>query len=146
METKNLFDAFAITIALLSLGVTLWMYFKAKKEENIKHLLGEKETVGFAALKIFNKGLPDKENERKELISAIMQACLFERSDRARALLFRVIELNREKYSTEFSDALDLLEETNKSMQSYGFTKEQLDTATAELRISAIRKVVNKTR
>ena len=72
-----------------------------------------------------------------------MQACVFEGSDRARALLYRVIELNRVKYHSEFKDALQAIENTFKSMSGYQFQNEELDLSRGHRRISAVAKVVN---
>ena len=71
-----------------------------------------------------------------------MQACVFERSDRARALLYRVIEINRTKYGDEFREALLSIRKTFDSMEFYRFSKEELDLQTGRNRIAAVEKVV----
>ena len=67
---------------------------RSRKAETIRNLLGEKETVAFGALKLMRDGLPNNDKERRLIVDSVIQACLLEGSDRARALLYRVIETN----------------------------------------------------
>ena len=87
-----------------------------RKLEDVKSLLGEKESVAFAALKLLREGLPAKEGDRRLVLAALMQACVFEGLDRARALLYRVIELNRVQFREELQRALRAINETFASM------------------------------
>src|SRR6476469_5409112 len=64
---------------------------RAQRSEDITALLGEKETVAFAALKLQNTGLPERLEEQTAMLGAIATACVFTSSDRARALLYDVI-------------------------------------------------------
>jgi hypothetical protein len=114
----------------------------AEKAENIKNLLGEKETVGYAALKVRRMGLPPDDLERRVVLDAILQACVFEGSDRARALLYKVLEDNLATRRREIEDALQLIEDTFVSMQRYGFTKEQLDLDRGERRLETVQRVI----
>lgn len=72
-----------------------------------------------------------------------MRACVFEGSDRARALLYRVIELNRLKFRDELRSALQVIGDTFASMDRYQCSKEELDLERGYRRISAVEKVVN---
>lgn len=130
-------------VAIASFVIARHADARSKKAESIKSLLGEKESVAFAALKLLRDGLPEKEADRKLVLSALMQACIFEGSDRARALLYRVIELNRVKYRSEFRDALQSIKDTFDSMNGYQFQKDELDLSRGARRISAVDKVVN---
>jgi hypothetical protein len=131
-------------IAIISFVIARRADARSKKAESIKNLLGEKESVAFAALKLLRDGLPEKEKDRKLVLSGLMQACVFERSSRARALLYRVIELNRVKYRSEFRDALTEIKETFDSMNSYGFTEDELELSTGVTHLSAAEKAVDK--
>ncbi|MGW3669257.1 hypothetical protein [Streptomyces sp. NPDC005141] len=71
-----------------------------------------------------------------------MQACVLEGSDRARALLYRAIELNREKHEPELLDAFRRVEESFKAMHVYGFSKEELDLGNGLIRLGAVGKVL----
>lgn len=72
-----------------------------------------------------------------------MQACVFEGSDRTRALLYRVIEVNRIKLRDELRSALQVIHDTFNSMDRYQFTKEELNLDRGRLRIAAVAKVIN---
>ncbi len=132
----------AVLISIISLIIAQLSDARAKKAEAITHLLGEKETVAFAALKLIRDGLPRDSKERSLVLAALLEACVFESSDRARALLYRVIELNRVKYRVEFSTAMKSIEETFASMESYGFQKEELDLEHGSRRLSSVKKVI----
>lgn len=141
-ELKLLVAALTAVLAIASFVIARRADRRAKKAENITSLLGEKENVAFAALKILRDGLPRKEADRGLLISALMQACVFEGSDRARALLFRIIEDQRAEFGREFDSALNTIEETFKSMNRYNFSLEELDLSRGQRRICAVAKVV----
>ena len=113
------------------------------KAEDIKLLLGEKETVGFAAVKLLKEGLPKSEADRAQVISALFNGCLFEGSDRARAILFYLIHSNRDLYSNEFESAYDRFYKVITTMNDYGFDKDALDLVKAKLRIKALRTVLD---
>jgi hypothetical protein len=143
METaKIIVSVVTVLIAISSFVIARRADIRSKKAEAIKNLLGEKETVAFAALKLLRDGLPRSSRDRNLVISALMQACVFERSDRARALLYRVIEINRAKYGDEFREALLSIWKTFDSMEFYRFRKEELDLDTGRNRIAAVEKVV----
>jgi hypothetical protein len=72
-----------------------------------------------------------------------LQACVFEGSDRARALLYRVIELNRVSFRAEFQDALKNIKETFDSMTRYSFRPEELDLSRGQRRLSVVETVIN---
>jgi hypothetical protein len=144
METANaLFSGAALIISILSLVVAQIADRRSRKAEDIRDLLGQKESVAFGALKLMRDGLPKKQRDRDLIIAAIMQACVFESSDRARALLYRVIQNGRPKYQSEFAGALLTVVTTFDAMDRYGFPKEQLDLARGRRRIETVQKVLN---
>lgn len=143
METaKLIISVGTVLVAIASFIIARRADVRSKKAEAIKELLGEKESVAFAALKLLRDGLPEDEAERRLVLAALMQACIFEGSDRARALLYRVIEKNRAKFGSELKDALQAIRDTFDSMDSYHFTKEELDLERGRRRISAVEKVI----
>ena len=143
METaKIIVSVVTVLIAIASFIIARRADIRSKKAEAIKNLLGEKETVAFAALKLLRDGFPRNSRDRNLIVSAFMQACVFERSDRARALLYRVIEMNRARYGVELREALLSIWKTFDSMEGYGFRKEELDLHTGRNRISAVEKVI----
>ena len=144
METaKIIVSVVAVLVAGASFIVARRSDLRSKKAELIKNLLGEKETVGFAALKLLQDGLPNNERDRSLVVSSIVQACVFERSDRARALLYRVIEKNRKTYGHEFKVALESIRKTFDRMDAYKFTEEELNLGTGRTRIAAADRVIN---
>jgi len=132
----------ALAIAILSFAVAQLANVRSRKAEDIRALLGEKESVAFGALKLLRDGLPSRPRSRSLVVMAIMQACVFERSDRARALLYRVIERNRAAHQTEFENALNMVEHTFESMKMYDFEMAELDLDRGNRRIKTVRKVL----
>ncbi len=139
---KVLASVFAVVVAALSFYFARRADDRSKKAEPIKYLVSEKETVALAALKLLREGLPKDPEERKLVISALIQACVFERSDRARALLYRVIELNRAQYQDAFRSALQYMSATFDSVDRYGFKLEELNLKTGRLRIGTASTVI----
>jgi hypothetical protein len=113
-----------------------------EKAENTKNLLGEKETVGYAAIRPRQDGLPPDVEDRRVVLDAIMQACVFEHSARARALLYKVLQENLAAYRHEIEEALHAIEHTFSSMERCDFTKEPLDLERGQRRLEMVRKVV----
>src|SRR5213083_2951643 len=121
MDTQLLVSILAVVVSLASFSFAWAASVRAARAEEIKNLLGEKETVGFGALKLLRDGLPGERGpasvrnfdllrrrirlrdakQRELVIGALIAACVFESSDRARALLYRVIEKYRH---TPFND------------------------------------------
>ncbi|MDD7942962.1 hypothetical protein PHK61_31605, partial [Actinomycetospora lutea] len=96
-------------------------------------------------LKLLRDGLPparDKAN-RHLAISAILQACLFESSDRARAILYRAIEKNLVEAHDEFKRALAEVVDIFTAMDRYDFDKSELDLARGRRRIETVEKVIS---
>jgi hypothetical protein len=140
--SKALVASLALVISIVSLVFARIADVRSRKAEVIRNLLGEKETVAFGALKLLRAGLPSKRSDRDLVIAAVMQACVLEGSDRARALLYRAIELNREKYGPELVDAFHRVEKSFNAMDAYHFTKEELDLENGDIRLNAVGKVL----
>lgn len=141
-EAKLVVSVAAVLLSLASFAIAQRSSLRAKRAEAITHLLGGKETVAFAALKLLRDGLPGNQNERRLVLAALLQACVFEGSDRARALLYRVIELNRVPYRIEFREAALSIKETFAGMDKYGFSLEELDLDRGRRRLSVVNKVI----
>lgn len=136
----------ALIISLGSFVFALVRDFRSRRAETVKNLLGEKETVAFAALKIRRKGLPRWKKERKLVIDALMQATLLEKSSRARALVYSVIKENDAKRGAEFDEAFGTLRDIVDSAKRLGLPREQLNLDTAKNRIDAVDTVFNRIR
>jgi hypothetical protein len=132
----------AVVISIASFIVAQRSAARSKKAEAISHLLGEKETVAFAGLRLLRDGLPSDDKERTLVLAALLQACIFEGSDRARALLYRVVELNRASHRQEFQTAMRSLKETFASMDRYGFQSDELNLDRGRKRLSCVERVI----
>ncbi len=144
-ELKTAIAFTALLVSAASFIVAQRSAARAKKAEAIKNLLGEKETVAFAALRLLRDGLPSNDAERALVLAAMMQACVFEGSDRARALLYRVLDENRAQYGNELSVALRSIKETFASMDKFQFSREDLDLQRGQRRLAAVEKVLPNT-
>jgi hypothetical protein len=72
----------------------------------------------------------------------VMQACILERSDRARALLYHVLYENRKKHGQEFLAAFDSFKKKFDSMKAFQFTEKELNLKRITPRLSALEKVL----
>jgi len=143
MDAKLIVSIVAVVLAVLSFALSQLAERRTRRAEAIKNLLGDKESVAFGALKLLRDGLPTRAKERTLVIDALMQACLLEGSDRARALLFRVIEENRSgDTAAEFVNGFRALEANFISMRKYDFEENELNFKKAERRLGAVRKVL----
>jgi hypothetical protein len=159
MDAELLVSILAVVISLASFSFAWAASARAARAEEIKNLLGEKETVGFGAVKLLRDGLPGEREpdaltfdalrrrdakQRELVIGAVMSACMFERSDRARALLYSVIAKYRDTpFTHEFRREFDKLKKTIDSMKKYEFKEEQFKPGSAETRLGAVEKVLN---
>lgn len=139
---RDITSVLALLVSLASFVIAQRSAMKAKKKEAITFLLGEKETVIYAALKLLRDGLPNEAKERKVVISALLQACILEGSDRARAVLYAVVEKNREDLGVELRETFMSMRETYRSMRAYNFTKEELDLSRAFIRLNSLGRVL----
>ena len=98
--------------------------------------------VAFAGLRLLRDGLPAEAKERGLVLAALLQACIFEGSDRARALLYRVVELNRATHREEFRTAMRSIKETFVSMDRYGFQKDELDLERGKRRVASVERAI----
>ena len=84
------------------------------------------------------------EARRELVIRALLAACLFESSDRARVLLLRVIAKYRGTvYGPEFEKQYADFRSTVDSMsRDYGLCKNEFDPSSANSHLEAVRKVL----
>ena len=141
-EAKLIVSLAAIVLSLASFAIAQHSAARAKKKETITHLLGDKETVSYAALKLLRDGFPRQKEDRALVISALFQACILESSDRARSLLYSFVEQSRAEHYTEMQAALAAIASTYDSMEKYKFTEKELDLKNGRLRLSTLTKVL----
>lgn len=142
MNIDTIVAIVALLLSLASFGFAAWTWDRKRKEDKIKNLLGDKESVAYAALRLLREGFPRGKNERATTIDAIIQACIFEGSDRARALLYRVIEQNLDKHGGEIRPVYTSFNRTFSEMERYNFHKDELDLEKPIRRLNALNKIV----
>jgi hypothetical protein len=100
-ETSDTIAAVAVVIATLSFVFSLIQYLRAKHENIIRALQGNKETVGYIAFKLSEGEFPRRVKRRKEILMSLCLAAIYERSGRSRTLLYRALKKSMERYSSE---------------------------------------------
>jgi hypothetical protein len=162
MSAQVVVSILAVIVSLASFSFAWSASRRAARAEEIENLLGEKETVAFGAVKLLRDGLPGElrrhrpvppwtlhaESRQRELvIAALIAACVFEGSDRARLLLFKVVEKYRDsRYRAEFERQWLDFKQAIESMKTYEFEKKELNLRKANLRLEALRKVLHNER
>jgi hypothetical protein len=115
---------------------------EADKSELLKALQGEKEAVGFTAMHLARKGLPEAPEDREKVILALVQAAVFTSSDRARAMVYAVLRKSLEAHGREIAQQVDLLEEQFKQFAQFDLNQDELDLVRGHRRLAALRKVM----
>ena len=143
---KALAPAIAAVIAASVFIYTILKDRKTKKREEVSRFLGNKEPVAYAALKIIREGFKGSNEEIAEQIQMVMQGCLFEGSDRARALLYYIVIKNKDDkgYKTTFTAMYNHILDVEREIDKYEFSggeEGELDRSNFNLRISALKKI-----
>ena len=76
-DTSDLIAAVAVVIALFSFVFSLIQYLRARHEEIIRALQGNKESVGYIAYRLSEGKLPMLARRRKEIIMSLCLAAIF---------------------------------------------------------------------
>jgi hypothetical protein len=110
----------------------------------IQALLGEKESIGFTTLILSKEGLPQDVSYRGQILTSLVQAAFFSGSDRARGMVYSVLFNNYPKYKLEIDKIISSLDKMFKQMKGFPLNEKELDRASFELRLEALRKVLEK--
>jgi hypothetical protein len=110
--------AMAIVATVISV-IAVWYSHRqsraAEHNEVLKALQGEKEAIGYIAFQIAEGGveLPKDAKRRKEVITGLCLAPVFEGSDRSRVLVFAALRriCEHEAYQQEVEKAVRTIEE-----------------------------------
>lgn len=99
-------------IALLSLAFSIIQYLRARHENVIRALQGNKETVGYIAFRLSegNRRLLRNPRRRREILMALCLAAVFEKSGRSRTLIYRALEKAKKTYEDEVIGLVDEIE------------------------------------
>src|SRR5215212_8069639 len=114
---------------------------QAAREALIQALQGEKESIGFTALRLSREGLPQDELFRSRVIEALVQAAVFSGSDRARAMVYSVLRDNYHDYKPEIDRAIASVEGKFKQFEKYQLDPKELDLERGNRRLRALSKV-----
>jgi hypothetical protein len=90
-------DLAAVIIALLALVFSVTQWIGSRRSERLRLLLGEKETMGFEAMRIAN----GTRFVSKDVVHALLLTTLLESSDRARLQIYRALDVMRHRHEAE---------------------------------------------
>jgi hypothetical protein len=119
---------------------------QAAREALIQALQGEKESIGFTALRLSREGVPQEDLFRNEVITALVQAAVFSGSDRARAMVYSVLRDNYHAYQSEIDRAIASVEDKFKQFEKYDLDAKELDLERGNRRLRALKTVVMEDR
>lgn len=117
---------------------------QAAREALIQALQGEKESVGFTALRLSREGLPQDDVFRNQIIEALVQAAVFSGSDRARAIVYSVLKDNYHDYQPEIDRAITSVEGKFKQFEKYQLDSKELDLERGNRRLRALNKILKE--
>jgi hypothetical protein len=96
MDTSDKIASAAAALAFLTFTVTVFWRVRDKREARHASLMmalrGDKAAIGYEAHRLAEDGWPSRSKQRRELPDALCLAFVFERSDRARALVYEALE------------------------------------------------------
>jgi hypothetical protein len=144
--------------AIVSFGISLVVAWRTKTNERrlkeiivkeaakaalVQSLQEEKESIGFTALGLLKKKLPqDDESYREQIIESLVQAAIFSGSDRARAIVYSVLLDNCRKYGPEIAKAVAPWENMFKQFEPFQLDKKELDLERGNRRLRALKKIL----
>lgn len=108
--TSDLTAAAAVVIALASFAFSLVQHLRAKHEALVKALQGNKESVGFIAFKLSNENFPWRARPRKDILTALCLAAIFEDSGRSRTLIYKALKKAMEAHGNEVTAIINDIE------------------------------------
>jgi hypothetical protein len=80
-------------VAAVALAITIAQWLGLKRDERLRLLLGEKETVAFEALRLVRRRRPPwRRGLDDDTTSALLLASLLSKSDRTRIQLYRALD------------------------------------------------------
>jgi hypothetical protein len=104
---QTIFTGVAALGSIFSLMFTLRDKRRQKHDAIIRSFQGEKEAVAYIAFQLNSKAWGRKENERKELVSALCLAWIFVKSDRASAMIDSALSEVCKEHKREVQTILD---------------------------------------
>ena len=121
-DMRDIIAAVAVSIALVSFAFSLIQFLRAKHEEKIRALQGNKESVGYIAYKLSKGKLPILPKRRKDILMSLCLAAIFEGSGRSRTLIYSALKKAMEKHSDEVKVMIADIEKHFKEYIEIGIT------------------------
>ena len=158
MKLTDYVSIASFAFAIISFAISLMVTLRAKKNERklmkiakeeaakaalIQALQGEKESIGFTALRLSKEGLPQDEPYRSQILLSLVQAAIFSSSDRARAMIYSVLRDNYRDYEREISDTITSVENMFKQFELFHLNKDELDLERGNRRLRALKTVLD---
>ena len=103
---------------------------RARHNEIVNALQGEKESVAYVAFQVREEGLPDDKERRAQLLTALYLAILFQHADRTRALVFSAL---RDSYHKEHGE--EVMETLRRLKRDFTRYKNDLGAAQQKLAV-----------
>jgi hypothetical protein len=110
----------------------------------IQALLGEKESIGFTTLILSTEGLSKDVLYRRQILTSLVQAAFFSGSDRARGMVYSVLQDNYPIYKPEIDKIINSLDRMFEQMKEFPLNEKELDRESFELKLGALKKVLKK--
>lgn len=115
-EWRAILSGAAVVISIVSVLFTLREKRRQKHATLISALQGEKEAVAFIAFQLRNHSWGGRRSDRLELLSALVVAWIFEKSDRARAMVHSALKA---VYVDHESDVRQTIDDTQDQLTNY---------------------------
>ena len=142
-EIRTAATAIGVLIAVASFFIARHAERVATKKASLAHLLGSKETVAFAALKLSQKGLPSNIEERTTILQLVMQAIIYESSDRTRAILLSTLSSHWNEYASDIKAAHQFVLQKFQSIEKYEYSTKELNFERAFKRLNLVQKLIS---
>jgi hypothetical protein len=107
-------EAIAVGVAIAALSFSIAQWVESHRSNRLRLLLGEKETVGFEAIRIARRRT---RFIASDTIRALMLSTLFEGSDRARVQVYRALDNIRDRHQGQI---IAFRNELAQAAQRYG--------------------------
>ena len=118
LDWQTFFAGTAVVLSLYSLYVGTKERRKRDHETILNALQGEKEAVAFFARQLQNENIKHNRTERREVVSALVNAWIFEKSDRARAMIHAALKSTC-KVNTHSDEVFAIMHDVSEKLEDY---------------------------
>lgn len=109
LDWQTLLAGFAVTLSIISLYLGVRDKRRKEHDQILGALQGEKESVAYISRQLDSQIFRGGKKHRAEIISALANAWMFEKSDRALAMIYSVLKTSSKKaeIKNEITESLD---------------------------------------